>query len=191
VSNRSKGLEGNLVPADAELIRGLQEGREDAFREMVGRYQHEVYRLARGMVRDHDEADEVAQRTFIQVYRKISAFEGRSSLRTWIFRIAVNQAKNLLRQGGRRGEMPEEDRLPDPAPNADERIDGARRWARVVRAVTTLPRVQRAVLTLRVDQGLSYEEIGGIVGCSAGSAKVNYHHAVKKLRGMLSGESEE
>ena len=191
MSNPSEGRERDPVTADAELIRGLQAGREEAFREMVGRYQHEIYRLARGMVRDHDEADEVAQRTFIQVYRKIGAFEGRSSLRTWIFRIAVNQAKNLLRQGGRRGEMPDDDRLPDPAPNADERIDDGRRWARVVRAAATLPHLQRAVLTLRVDQGLSYDEIAGIVGCTAGSAKVNYHHAVKKLRGMLAGESGE
>jgi RNA polymerase sigma-70 factor (ECF subfamily) len=141
------------------------------------------------MLRDHDEADEVTQRTFIQVYRKIGGFEGRSALRTWVLRIAVNQAKNLLRGGGRRGEMPGEDRLPDPAPSADERIDGARRWGRVVRAAATLPNLQRAVLTLRARQGLSYEEIAGIVGCSAGSAKVNYHHAVKKLRRMLVGEA--
>lgn len=185
VSNPRELMKRGNVADEAELIRRLKQGDEEAFRRLVTRHQKDVYRMARSLVKDHDDADEVAQRTFINVYRKMSTFQGKSSLRTWIYRIAINQAKNLLRQRARRVTLPETEHLADHSPLADEQLERKSRWQRVTRAVEDLPRLQKEVLTLRASQGLAYEEIARIVGCSAGSAKVNYHHAVKKLRTML------
>lgn len=173
------------------LIPRLKYGEEKAFRELVEQYQSKVYRLARSMVMDHDIADEVAQQTFIQVYRKIGTFAGRSSLSTWIYRITVNLAKNQLRGLSRQVGLERVDRLTDRSEPTDRALEQHQKWQEVLSAAEQLPEKQREVLNLRAVQGLSYKEIAAIVGGKSGSAKVNYHLAVKKLREKLGKKSDE
>lgn len=166
-------------------LERLKSGDEAAFTELVRTHQREVYRIARGIVHDHDDADEVAQRTFILVHRKIGTFRGDATLRTWIYRITVNQAKNLLRERKRKSPMTELERMPDPGPRADDRLDEERKKRRIRELADKLPPVQKAVLTLRIVEELPYGEIARVLGTTVNAAKVNYHHAVKRLKQLV------
>lgn len=171
-----------------ELVRRLRAGDERAFEELVTCYRERVYRVAWRVVRDDDAAEDVAQEAFIRVFRHIHRFEERSSLYTWIYRITVNIALNRLRRDRFRqmvplGDLPWEDKRPSADPSqvalSNELAE------RVDKAVRTLPDKQRAVFTLRFFEGLSHKEIAEVVGCSEGTSKANYFHAVRKLRKLL------
>ena len=178
---------GETVHDDEKVLvdRFVSQGDEFAFEVLVKKYQRMVYFLALKMVGNHQDADEVAQKTFISVYRNLARFEGRSSLKTWIFRIAMNYAKNLIRDRGRReGEQVQEWTAAEESDVQDVIIAGQRR--RIVReAMENLPPRQREVLQMRAFGGMSFAEIAAGVGISVSAAKVNYHYAVKALKGLL------
>ncbi len=83
---------------ERDLVQQLQAGDEVAFRELIDRYQSKVYRLAYGILRNRDDADDIAQQVFVKVYFSVKGFDARSSLYTWIHRIAVNECYGLLRK---------------------------------------------------------------------------------------------
>ncbi len=179
-----------MSPDDSSkrLIERLKAGDERAFEEFVTEYRERVYRVAWRVVRDDDAAEDVAQEAFIKVFRHVGRFEGRSSLYTWLYRITVNIALNRLKRDKFRnmlplGDLPRPDRKAssDPARAAlsgeiAERID---------QAVRTLPDKQRAVFVLKFFEGLTHNQIADIVGCSEGTSKANYFHAIRKLRTKL------
>ena len=185
LTNRER--EGHLGD-ERDLISALQAGREEAFEALVKKHQSEVYYLMLGMLRNHGDADEVTQKTFINVFRKIKGFRGDSSLRTWIMRIAMNLAKNHIRDRGRRPVQPVDELQADPGPDAQEMLEDYSMRMRMKEAISMLPDAQREVVTLRTAQSLSFSEIAEIVGSSPGTARVNFHHAVKRLRRMLATE---
>ena len=172
----------------ADLVRRLKAGDERAFEELVVTYQERLYRVAWRILRDDDAAEDAAQEAFVKVFRHIGRFQGRSSLYTWIYRITVNIALNKLKRDRFRqllplGDLPRMDHRPgaDPAREAlssevAERVD---------EAVRALPDKQRAVFTLKFYEGLSHREIAEVVGCSEGTSKANYFHAIRKLRKEL------
>ncbi|MCD4689989.1 sigma-70 family RNA polymerase sigma factor, partial [bacterium] len=147
-----------------------------------------VYRVAWRVLRDDEAAEDCAQEAFIKVFRHIGRLEGRSSLYTWLYRITVNIALNKLKRDKFRqmvplGDLPRRDRRASTNPlraalssEVAERID---------EAVRQLPEKQRAVFVLKFFEGLSHREIAEIVGCSEGTSKANYFHAIRKLRVML------
>jgi RNA polymerase sigma-70 factor (ECF subfamily) len=166
----------------------LKAGDERAFEELVTAYRERLYRVAWRILRDDESAEDAAQEAFIKVYRHIARFQERSSLYTWMYRITVNIALNKLKRDKFRGMVPlgdivREDRSPrsDPA----RTTMGSEVVERVKEAVETLPDKQRAVFTLKFYEGLSHKEIADVVGCSEGTSKANYFHAIRKLRKLL------
>lgn len=171
-----------------EFVERLRAGDERAFEELVEQYRERVYRVAWRILRDDESAEDAAQEAFIKVFRNIRRFEERSSLYTWIYRITVNIALNKLKRDKFRRMLPLGDMIKrDTRPSADpERAAlGSEVAERIEEAVKTLPEKQRAVFTLRFYEELSHREIADIVGCSEGTSKANYFHAIRKLRKLL------
>ncbi|MCZ7584136.1 MAG: RNA polymerase sigma factor [Deltaproteobacteria bacterium] len=180
---------GRRPAEDDELVRDFLAGDASAFEAIMKRYRRMVYFTALKIVGDHDGADEVAQKTFISAYKNLAGFEGRSSLKTWLFRIASNYSKNFVRDRKRRSGEELQDFAHAVEPSAPGAIEKAQRRDSLREAVQELPARQREVLELRVDHDLSYGEISELLGCSVSAAKVNYHYAVKSLRARMSGEA--
>jgi len=184
---------------DADLVEAWRRGDRAAFAEIVRRHQRGLYALAHRYLRDDDESKDVVQLTFVRAFQALGDFRGGSQLRTWLYRIAVNGALNRLRDGKAQRKAPLEDALPEVEREAAERerepraltaLVGAEAGAKLRAAVARLPEKQRLVLELRVYQDLPFKDVAVIAECSENSAKVNFHHAVKKLRQLLSNEVE-
>ena len=173
--------------ADFGLIDRFLQGDGTAFDELVRKRQREVYNLAYRMTRNTEDARDLSQEAFLQVYRNLQRFDRRSSLSTWLYRIVVNLCLNYLNRGSRTpppvaGQQPE---LADPSEGSLERLQEKERHDALAQAIETLPPQQRASLTLRVHHHLSHREIAEILGVTEATAKVHYFHAVKALRGRL------
>ena len=172
---------------DFELIDRFLRGDGTAFDELVQRRQREVYNLAYRMTRNADDARDVSQEAFLQVYRHLSGFDRRSSLSTWLYRIVVNLCLNHLSRGSR-PLYATVDQYADPADSSEgslAQLEGKERADALDRAIETLPPQQRASLTLRVHHHLAHREIAEILGVSEATAKVHYFHAVQALRRKL------
>jgi RNA polymerase sigma-70 factor (ECF subfamily) len=189
VSDAVNGAAGAPTTENTQaLIRRLKAGDEKAFDELVTEYRERIYRVAWRILREDEAAEDAAQEAFIKVFRHIGRFEGRSSLYTWIYRITVNIALNKLKRDRFRqmlplGDLPRRERRPtaDPARMAES----SEIAHRIREAVETLPDKQKAVFTLKFYEGMSHREIADIVGCSEGTSKANYFHAIRKLRTQL------
>ncbi|MBZ0271349.1 RNA polymerase sigma factor [bacterium] len=172
-------------PDDAGLVSAFVGGDEAAFSEIMTRYRRMVYFVALKFVGNHDDADEVTQKTFVSAYRNLAGFEGRSSLKTWLYRIAVNYSKNLVRDRKRREGEEVKDTMASYSPDPTEPMEQDEKRQQVAEMVETLPPRQKQVLKLRVGGELSFAQIAEILGCSVSAAKVNYHYAVKALRSRI------
>jgi len=166
---------------DAEIVARVQGGDKSAFNLLVLKYQHKVTKLVARYVRDSAEVQDVTQEAFIKAYRALANFRGDSAFYTWLYRIAINTAKNYLVSQGRR------------PPNSDidaetaEVLDGGgslreiatpeRNMLRdeiantVQRAVAALPEDLRTAITLREIDGLSYEDIAQVMDCPVGTVR--------------------
>jgi len=171
-------------PGDSEILGRLRSGDEKAFDDLVILYQKDVYRVAYRLTGSPDEADDVAQETFLRAYRGLPGFRGDAALRTWLVRIATNLSLNLVQSArvSRRDPAAVEDVAPPVLPPAETGIEEARRRQRLRPAIEGLPPKQRATLMLRVHQGLKFKEIARLMGCTTGTAKANFSHAVAALR---------
>ena len=178
--------------ADDELVRLFQAGaggnarstRDGVYTELVGRYQKRIYFAARKMVRgDHDEADEIAQETFVKAYEALSNFRGESQLYTWLYRIMMNAViqrsrKSKVRQFIGLDSIQE---LAEEGIEPDSQLLKSETTQLIEAAIETLPPKQKRVFIMRFYEELPYEEIASIVGTSVGGLKANYFHAVKKI----------
>jgi RNA polymerase sigma-70 factor (ECF subfamily) len=143
-----------------------------------------AYRVALGHTRDPDLAADVTQNAFVKAMGALGRFRGEARFRTWLMSIVANEARSLLRQQGRRRESALED-VPPVAATAvpvDQGVVGRQEEARARGLVDRLPDKQRLAVLLRVDEGLSFREVGELIGSSEGAARVNYHHGIRKLR---------
>lgn len=165
--------------------RFIDEADQFAFEVIVKKYQRMVYYLALKMVGNHHDADEVGQKTFLSVYKNLARFEGRSSLKTWIFRIAMNYSKNLIRDRARHEGEEVTERAAAMESTVEDRIENGQRRRIVREAMENLPPRQKEVLEMRAFGNLSFAEIAQTVGISTSAAKVNYHYAVKALKSLL------
>ena len=175
--------------ADAELLDAFRAGDSKAFEALVRRYQRPVLAIARRFARDSDDAEDLAQRAFINAAERAASFRG-GSFKSWLFRIVVNLAKNHVRDTARFDRSPDaRDREAEPtAPDAHARLEAAHRQKVLREAIADLPRRQREVLLLRIDGDLPFAEIARTLDITEGNAKVNFHHAVQKLKELLRGE---
>jgi RNA polymerase sigma-70 factor, ECF subfamily len=196
---------------DARLVDALRRRDERAFEELVNRYSSSLLRLALDFVRIRPVAEEVVQETWLAVLNGIDRFEGRSSLKTWLFRILVNKAKTrgvreartlpfsaLELEPGEPAVPPERFSPPGhqwegdwsspPRPLNDvpvERLLSGELRGRLAEALQTLPESQRIVVTLRDFVGCDAEEVCDLVGVSDGNQRVLLHRARSKLRAAL------
>jgi RNA polymerase sigma-70 factor (ECF subfamily) len=167
--------------SDLELVRRAQRGERGAFDLLVLRYQHKVVKLVARLLRDPTEAEDVAQDAFVKAYRALGSFRGDSAFYTWLFRIAVNTARNSMAARQRRpldyeadlGENEQsvvESRMRhSDTPEAAALTDEIHRT--VNRAVEALPEDLRTAIVLREIEGLSYEEIAAAMDCPVGTVR--------------------
>jgi RNA polymerase sigma-70 factor, ECF subfamily len=186
----------NVADREAVLVQRCALRDEDACADLVNEYQRMVYQLAFNLLGDHNEALDLSQEVFLRVFRTIHAFRGQSALRTWIFRIVVNQARNRQRWWRRRFRSQQislDDHIRDhgepPASehgSSPDRLLGQKESARRLRdALDQLPFDQKSVLVLREIDGLSYDEIGFSLGVAVGTVKSRLARARENLRGHL------
>ncbi len=182
---------------EAALIQRCNTGDEDACAELVAEHQRMVFQLAFNLLGDRDEALDLSQEVFLRVFRTLPAFRGQSALRTWIYRIAVNQAANRQRWWRRRHRsaqvsLDEHLRLHgDIRETADgstpDRVLAQKEIAsRLWRAMEHLPFDQRTAIILREVEGLRYDEIAFSLGVAVGTVKSRLTRARQALRTELS-----
>jgi RNA polymerase sigma-70 factor (ECF subfamily) len=195
---------------DAEIVAALKRGEQSVFADLVDAYSPGLMRMALMYVRDRAVAEEVVQETWIAVLRGIDRFEGRSSLKTWIFRILINTAKTRGQResrsvpfsaaaGGDDEAAVDPDRFLDashrhaggwmlgpsewPTPE-EELLQGETRDA-ILAAIEELPESQRAVITMRDVEGFGPEEVSEALGITDGNQRVLLHRARSKVRGAI------
>lgn len=187
---------------ETTLVERLRSGDAAALETLMERFGSRVYRLAHGITRNEADAEEVTQDVFLNLFRKIDSFEGRSALGTWIYRVAANQA--LIKRRGKRFEL--EVALEEQLPTflADGHREGDRAWvladwsrtpeeellageaqAVLDRAIESLPDHYRAVLMLRDVEGLPNDEVAEALGESVATVKSRLHRARMALREQL------
>ncbi len=175
-----------VAERDAALIARYRTGDRSAFDELVRRYQRPLYYLALRYVRVEADAKDLAQRTLVKAYSALAGFRADSSFRTWLYRIAINLCLNHLRDRKREEMRPElGEVLAAPPAGGDRALIDRERGERLRDAIAELPPKQRMVLELRVYDELPFREVAELAGCSENSAKVNFHHAVKRLRAIM------
>lgn len=176
---------------DSQLVARAQEGDLPAFEELVKKYQREIYGLAYRLVLDAEEAKDLAQQAFLQAFVHIRSFRQQAQFRTWLFRIAINQCYSYLKSKKKFGEPvdPGEFVMVGEESPEEDLVTKDRRQ-RLYAALERLPAKQRAVITLKLEQGLSYEEIARVLGGTTGAARVNYCQALKTLKKYLQNEDE-
>jgi RNA polymerase sigma-70 factor (ECF subfamily) len=176
-----------VLDPDRELAERFRGGERAAFDQLVRRHQQGVWRIVRRYLKRDADAADVTQLVFVRAFKGIGNFRGAASVRSWLYRIAINCALSWLRDH-RREEPAEiaEDALTE-APVAPGRLAAGADSARLRAAITQLPPKQKLVLELRVFDDLSFKEVAELADCTENTAKVNFHYAVKKLRDILGG----
>jgi RNA polymerase sigma-70 factor (ECF subfamily) len=176
------------VDPDREIAERFRQGERAAFDILVRRHERGVWRLVRRYVRSDADASDVTQQAFVRAFRGLVAFRGAASVRSWLYRIAINCSLSWLRDHKR--EQPaeiDEEQLVEP-PAAPSRISDGEDGVRLRAAIAQLPPKQKLVLELRVFDDLSFKEVAELADCSENTAKVNFHYAVKRLRDILGGD---
>ncbi len=150
---------------------------------VVAQYSEQLYWRIRRMVLSHDDANDVLQNTFIKAWNSLSTFQNKSKFSTWIFRIAINESLDFLRQQKvRRAVSADEDEGVAAQLMADNYFDGDETEAQLQEAIATLPDVQRTVFNLRYFEEMKYSEMSTLLQTSEGALKASYHLAVKKIK---------
>ena len=192
---------------EEELVARLRAGDDTAFAFLVDTYFQSMIHVARGYVATKEAAEDVVQETFLGVIRGLAAFEGRSSLRTWMFRILVNRATS---RGEREGRVRPFSSLGEDGPTVDpDRFEASGRWkgfwtdppthreipeanvlageigARLTAAIAELPAAQRAVIELRDVQGLTSVEVCELLDLTEANQRVLLHRARARVRLLL------
>lgn len=183
---------------DAELLEWLRAGDERGVEELVNRHGGRIYRVARRLLDDPRDAEEVTQDVLLIVVRKIHTFKGEAAFSSWLYRIAVNAAYQRLRSRRTRREVAlepflpvfdEEGRLAEPVADWSAPLDdpavGAEARTAIERAIAELPPDYRTAVVLRDVEGLSNEEVAEILGLSLPAVKSRVHRTRLALRGRL------
>lgn len=160
------------------------------FRLLVGKYSSRLYWHIRRLVILHEDADDALQNTFINAWRNIGDFRNESSLYTWLYTIATNEALTLINKRKKNQAVALDD-LEDyfaSSPEGSTWFDGDAAEVKLQNAILRLPEKQRIVFNLRYYDELTYEEMSKILNTSAGALKASYHHAVKKIENFITGD---
>jgi RNA polymerase sigma factor (sigma-70 family) len=179
------------------LVRRAQRGDLAAYDDLVRRYQERIYATIYHMTSNHEDANDLAQDTFIKAYQALKSFKGGSSFYTWIYRIAVNKTINFLKQRKNRSHMSLNDLdfnaehdpdlvalVSDKTPRRDAGLTELQE--KLNEAMLKLSDSHRLVVTLHDVQGLAHEEIAEIMGCNIGTVRSRLFYARQQLQGYLS-----
>jgi RNA polymerase sigma-70 factor (ECF subfamily) len=182
---------------DISLVLAAQHGDKRAFTQLVEKYEQRAYNLARKMMRDQQDAEDVLQETFISVYRNLSNFHGDSSFSTWLYRIATNASLMKLRrrkepplsldesiESNGDAALPRE--IADWGITPEEALLSSETRAQMDVAITALPELLRTVFVLRDVEGLSVQETADVLKISVPNVKTRLHRARLMLRETLS-----
>ncbi len=182
---------------EQKLVKRARTGDLEAYDELVGRYQERIYATVYQMTANHEDANDLAQETFIKAFQALQSFKGDSSFFTWVYRIAVNKTINFLKQRKNKTHMS----LNDLDFNAEHDADlvalisekTPRREVNLIElqeklnaAMQKLSEVHRLVVSLHDVQGLSHEEISKIMGCNTGTVRSRLFYARQQLQAYLS-----
>ncbi|MBI4909902.1 MAG: sigma-70 family RNA polymerase sigma factor [Acidobacteria bacterium] len=184
------------------LLDGLKTGNEAAYEALIQRYQQPVYNLVYRLMDDPADCNDVVQEVFLKVFRNVGAFRGNSSLKTWIYRIAVNEAYNQRRWFSRHrkkeigleveeeGSLNLSEVLSDPCRSAFEQVANQETRALVEQSLTEIPSVFRAAVILRDMEEMSYDEIADVLDVSLGTVKSRILRGRDSLRKALTSHLE-
>lgn len=169
---------------ETRLVQRCREGDREAQRALYDQTVGNVYRLLLKMTASPDDAMDLAQETYFKAFTKIGQFDGRSSIATWLYRVAVNEALQFLRRAGQaRAKLPE--MVPENSTTSD--IERSTIKLDMDDALLALEPHDRAVLLLRYQEGLDYQAISQVVGCSTGTVASRLNRARGRLREILRG----
>lgn len=201
---RTGALAALAKDTDSELVRRVQKGDKRAFDLLFGRYQHKILSLVRRYVADEKEAEDVTQEAFIKAYRALPRFRGDSQFFTWVYRIAINTAKNHLVSRSRR--PPSSDVDPEEADfydgseplreleSPERALSTSQLAAEINAAIADLPDDLRSAVTLREFDGMSYEQIAQVMDCPVGTVRSRIFRAREaievRMRPLLEGSAE-
>jgi RNA polymerase sigma factor (sigma-70 family) len=182
---------------ESELILRTKGGELEAYDELVRRFQERIYATIYHMTANHEDANDLAQDTFIKAFQAIASFKGDSSFFTWLYRIAVNRTINFLKQRRNKNNLSLDDLdmnaehdpdlvalVSDKTPRRDLHL--VELQEKLNAAMQRLSETHRLVVTLHDVQGLSHEEIGKIMGCNAGTVRSRLFYARQQLQAYLS-----
>jgi len=177
------------------LIEQLKQGDQTAFRQIVETWQDLVYNTAIGIVQNAEDAEDVAQEVFVQVYESIDGFKGESKLSTWLYRITLSKAMDHLRRKKRKkrfafvrslfGENNEATIHPPDFNHPGVLMDNKETAATLFTALSQLPENQRIAFTLHKIEGLSYQEVSEVMGTTVSSVESLMHRAKNNLKKNL------
>ena len=180
---------------DVQLVRLAKGGDETAFTALIERHQARIYNHALRLMGNSQDAEEVLQDTFLQVFRNLDRFEERSRFSTWVYRIATNEALMKLRKASRRREVPFEDSIGQDGPgdeirdfakSALDHVQDRELLEQLRRILAELPEEYRVVFTMRDMDGLANAEVAEVLGISVPAVKSRLHRSRLFLRNRLS-----
>lgn len=170
------------------------QGKERAFTILIETYQQRIYWHIRRMVKNHDDANDLMQNTFMKVWKALDTFRADSQLFTWIYRIATNETITFLNSKARKatisfdGSETDEDEGYAPSQyvqGESSLMEADKIQQKLLRAIDSLPEKQKMVFNLRYYDEMPYEQMSAILDTSVGSLKASYHHAAQKIEKML------
>ncbi len=175
--------------SDQDLILEVRAGQRSSFSELVKRHQRGLLRLSMRFMKDLDISQDVVQEAFIKAFEKLHMFEGRASFKSWLYQIAVNTARNKLRENRYDFTNIDDVHLGVSA-TAEKGLVHAAVSEMIQEQVDRLPFKQKTALVLRVYEDMSFAEIAEVMGCPYDTAKANYRHALMKLKESFEHQSE-
>jgi RNA polymerase sigma-70 factor (ECF subfamily) len=174
---------------DEEILNDILQPEKSniAFKELIQKYQVQLYYHIRKILIDHEDTDDALQNTFVKAWQNIHNFKKQSKLYTWLYKIATNEALYILKRKNRFTFFSKSEETADLIAKleSDPYFDGEAADLELQKAILNLPQKQRLVFNMRYFDEMSYEEIAEILGTSIGALKASYHHAVKKIENTL------
>ena len=168
---------------DQELIQDFQNGNEEAFNELVRRYLDLVHGFFQKLTNDELEAEDLAQTVFIKLFKSLKKFRFESEFNTYLYRVNANTANTYFKRNKWRNIL-HLDQMVEPSFD-DNQQDREWKKEELWNAISRLPKKQRSVVMMRISEMLPFKDIGNILHMSEGTAKVNFHHGIKRIKVLL------